>query len=247
MDSYFYLLVVEFAFAGLVFLMLFFISAPYGKFLRKGWGLSLPAKYSWLIMELPAVLFISFYFYISKGWENPVLIIFYVIWQSHYLFRTFVYPFTMGGKNKPYPFILVIFAIVFNSLNGSINGHFIFQANEYSSDWLLSPAFIGGFTLFIIGYAINKQSDFILKNLRKKSDTYTIPYGGLFKWISNPHYFGEILQWLGWAILTWSTAGFAFACFTFANLFPRAISNHKWYKEQFDNYPRRKAIIPFIV
>ena len=33
-----------------------------------------------------------------------------------------------------------------------------------------------------------------------------------------------------------------------ANLFPRALSHHKWYKEKFSDYPKnRKAIIPGII
>jgi len=74
-----------------------------------------------------------------------------------------------------------------------------------------------------------------------------IPHRGLFKYISCPNYFGEILEWTGWAIATWSIPGLAFAVFTFANLAPRAFSNHNWYKEKFSNYPeKRKALIPFI-
>ncbi|MEJ2006114.1 MAG: methyltransferase, partial [Cyclobacteriaceae bacterium] len=73
------------------------------------------------------------------------------------------------------------------------------------------------------------------------------PEGGLFRWVSCPHYFGEILEWSGWAVLTWSLPGFAFALFTFANLAPRAIAHHRWYKEKYENYPaNRKALIPLI-
>ena len=55
------------------------------------------------------------------------------------------------------------------------------------------------------------------------------------------------IKWTGWAIMTWSFPGLIFALWTFANLAPRARSNHKWYKETFDNYLKnRKALIPFI-
>jgi steroid 5-alpha reductase family enzyme len=95
---------------------------------------------------------------------------------------------------------------------------------------------------------INVHSDHILRNLRKPGGIgYKIPRGGLFRWITSPNYFGEIMEWCGWAIATWSLAGIAFAAFTFANLAPRAWSHHKWYNKTFSNYPKnRKAIIPFI-
>jgi hypothetical protein len=77
---------------------------------------------------------------------------------------------------------------------------------------------------------------------------YVLPTGWLFNYISCPHYFGEIIEWGGWAIITWSLPGFAFFLFTFANLFPRAMSSHQWYKKKFSDYPSgRKAVIPFVI
>ena len=59
---------------------------------------------------------------------------------------------------------------------------------------------------------------------------------------------GEIIEWIGWAILTWSLSGFVFAIWTIANLVPRAFTHHKWYQENFSDYPKnRKAIIPGII
>ena len=40
-------------------------------------------------------------------------------------------------------------------------------------------------------------------------------------------------------------AGWAFAVFTIANLAPRALTHHKWYRAQFPDYPpERRALIP---
>ena len=39
--------------------------------------------------------------------------------------------------------------------------------------------------------------------------------------------------------------GLAFCVFTAANLIPRALSNHRWYRENFPDYPaNRRALIP---
>ena len=57
-----------------------------------------------------------------------------------------------------------------------------------------------------------------------------------------------MIEWIGWAILTWSLAGAAFAIYTIANLLPRALQHHRWYKSQFADYPAdRKAIIPYLL
>ena len=77
---------------------------------------------------------------------------------------------------------------------------------------------------------------------------YKIPKGGLYEYISCPNYFGEIIEWVGFAVMTWSLPGLIFAMWTIFNLVPRAISHHKWYNQKFKNYPKsRKSIVPFII
>ena len=109
--------------------------------------------------------------------------------------------------------------------------------------------FILGLGLFIMGMFINIRSDYIMVNLRKeKGPGYHLPSKFLFKYIDSPNYFGEIIEWTGWAILTWSISGAVLLAWTIANLFPRALTHHRWYKENFDDYPEnRKAIIPGII
>ena len=106
-----------------------------------------------------------------------------------------------------------------------------------------------GFFMFIAGFIINKTADEKLRRMRKNSPTeYVMPKGWLFNYISSPHYFGEIVEWTGWAVMTWSVPGMAFAVFTFANLFPRGWASHQYYKTNFSEYPKdRKAVIPFII
>jgi 3-oxo-5-alpha-steroid 4-dehydrogenase 1 len=51
---------------------------------------------------------------------------------------------------------------------------------------------------------------------------------------------------LGFANLV--TAGLAFAVWTAANLIPRALAYHRWYRQEFYDYPpQRKAILPFVL
>lgn len=85
--------------------------------------------------------------------------------------------------------------------------------------------------------------------LRRRGTTgYSIPRGGAFRYVSCPNYLGEMLEWGGWALATWSPAGLAFFVYTIANLAPRALGNHRWYREKFEDYPEeRKALIPGVV
>ena len=231
-----------------IFLLLFFISAPYGKFLRKGWGPSLRSKWAWLIMEAPSPLLMTGFFLLSHQ-KNLIQLIFICLWLAHYLHRTLIYPFTQSGSNKSYPVLLVCMAFIFNCFNGFINGYGVFHLLVYDSGWLVSWQFLTGSLLFITGFLINKTADDKLRLLRKGNrEEYVLPGGWLFEYISCPHYFGEIIEWGGWAVITWSLPGLAFFIFTFANLFPRAIASHRWYKANFPDYPAgRKAVIPFVI
>lgn len=85
-----------------------------------------------------------------------------------------------------------------------------------------------GTLTFITGMVINITSDLILRNLRKngKSD-YKIPYGGLFEYVSGANYFGECIEWAGYALVTRTLPAFAFAFFTLCNLAPRAYQHHR--------------------
>jgi 3-oxo-5-alpha-steroid 4-dehydrogenase 1 len=66
-------------------------------------------------------------------------------------------------------------------------------------------------------------------------------------YVSSPNYFGEIVEWCGWALAAWSVPGLAFVIFTAANLVPRAHANWSWYIANFPDYPReRKRVIPFL-
>lgn len=243
------LLIFLFIWAILTFLFLSRVSAPYGKFKRRGWGPSIPNNLGWIIFETPSVVLFAYVFFKGQFSHNLVPLIFLIFWQIHYVNRTYIFPLRLKTKGKTTPITVVISAIFFTSLNSYINARWISHFQNYQIDWLMDPRFIFGSLILLVGIFINIQSDNILLSLRKPSETdYKIPQGGLFKYISGPNYFGELLVWLGWAIATWSLAGLAFFVFTFANLFPRALSSHKWYLEKFPEYPKkRKAIIPGLI
>ena len=246
---YWIFLTAIFAFSIIVFFSLLVIPAPYGRHIRRGWGHTVRARIGWLIMEFPAFSVIIMMFFLGDRINSIVAIVFLVMWASHYFQRTFIFPFIMKGGDKKFPVVLIVFALIFNFLNGYVNGKYLFQlAPVYRNSWFYDPRFIIGTIIFLTGMTINLHSDHILRILRNSQENgYKIPQRGLFRYISCPNYFGEILEWTGWAIATWSIPGLAFAMFTFANLAPRAFTNHRWYREKFPDYPkRRKALIPFI-
>lgn len=239
------LLVASFILAVIVFLVLFFIVAPYGRHSRKGWGPALGNKLAWILMEAPSPLMFAICFLAGSN-RTVTTLIFLGLWEAHYIHRAFIYPFSLRG-DKNMPLAVVAFGILFNMMNAYLNGIHVFTfSSSYSNNWLVDPRFIAGLALFITGFLINRSADQTLRNLREPGeDDYKIPQTGLYRWISCPNYFGEIVIWTGWAVATWSLPGLAFALWTIANLAPRARSHHAWYLESFPEYPpERKALVP---
>ncbi|MDJ0762651.1 MAG: 3-oxo-5-alpha-steroid 4-dehydrogenase [Myxococcota bacterium] len=237
------------ALAVIVSIALFFVPAPYGKFTRQGWGPTVHQKLGWIAMESPAVVVLAVMFAFSTNRFEPASIACVVIWEMHYLYRTVIFPMRMRTGGKRMTAITVLFGILFNLCNGYLNGFCLFYLLDPRPDsWLMGWRFVLGFLLFFGGFGIHLHSDMLLRGLRQPGQSgYRIPRGGLFKQVSSANYFGELVQWAGWAIATWTPAGFIFLIWTAANLVPRAWSNHQWYRKQFPEYPKeRRAIIPFL-
>eukprot|EP00624_Nannochloropsis_granulata_P000244 evm.model.NODE_108_length_37666_cov_31.093744.4 len=82
-----------------------------------------------------------------------------------------------------------------------------------------------------------------------QTSSYCIPRGGLFEYISGANFFGEMVEWIGFAVASGgSFPSVMFALFTILNLAPRAWHHHMWYKNHFGKkYPaKRKALVPFL-
>jgi steroid 5-alpha reductase family enzyme len=235
--------------AAVTFVVLFRLDAPYGRHLATGWGPTISARVGWIVMESPAVLlFVGVYFQ-GRNATNLVPLVMLAMWQIHYVYRALIYPLRISTAAHRMPISIVALALAFNTLNAWINARWISHLGDYSQDWLTSTPFLAGASFFLVGWLVNHHADAVLLRLRKRnSGEYQIPHGGLYRFVSCPNYLGEILEWIGWAIATWSIAGLAFAVFTSANLIPRAIAHHRWYRNKFPDYPEgRRALVPFFV
>ena len=249
--STFYLLAYIWIGIGLlVFPIVLFIKAPYGRHTTKKWGSLINNRVGWIIMESPALLVFSGLFLFGSAKHTFVTWVFFALWVFHYINRTLIFPFRLRTTGKQMPIAIVCMALCFNFANGYFNGYYLgSMATKYTISWLSDPRFIIGIIMFVGGAVINWQADNILIHLRKPGETgYVIPRQGLFNYISCPNHLGEIIQWFGFAIMTWSIPGLGFAIWTLVNLMPRALHHHKWYRTTFPDYPsKRKAFIPFIL
>jgi 3-oxo-5-alpha-steroid 4-dehydrogenase 1 len=260
------------------------MTAPYGKFTTsKGWGICVPARIAWFIMESPNlwVTAIVYLYYATPecraNGNNNLLMTLFVL---HYINRSVLYPLRMPRSSAPMPITVMLLAFSFCLWNGvqqsvalgvvqcANNNWGPLDSESDSSAYLSALRMYLGITLFVLGAIINIHSDQILMNLKTNtakgrtasmmqrsydnSNTnnkrYVIPRGGLFEYVSCANYFGEIVEWSGFALACGTLPALAFAVYTFSNLAPRAVKQHAWYKQKFEDYPKdRAAVIPFLL
>lgn len=238
--------------AVIVFIALYFVTAGYGVFYNKKWGPSIPNKLGWVLMESPVFVVMIILALLSERSGNVVCLIFLILFEIHYFQRSFIFPFLIRGKSVM-PLSVVLMGVIFNVLNALMQGGWIFYIspeNMYSISWLTTPQFIIGTLIFFAGMIINIHSDYIIRHLRKPGDTkHYLPKKGMFRYVTSANYFGEFVEWCGFAVMTWSLSGAVFALWTFANLSPRAAKIYDNYKKEFGDEldtKKVKRIIPFI-
>lgn len=241
------------AIAVVVFIALYFVRAGYGIFRTSSWGPALNNKLGWVLMEAP-VFFVMLVLWLRSevGFAMPQFL-FLLLFELHYLQRSFIFPFLMKGKSRM-PLAIMAMGIVFNVLNGLMQAGGLFYFNVQvptgvGAAYLAQPHAIVGLILFLAGMGINWHSDRVIRQLRRPGDTrHYLPQKGLYRYVTSANYFGELMEWTGFAVLTASPAAWVFVWWTAANLVPRADSIHKRYIDEFgaEAVGKRKRIIPFL-
>lgn len=237
--------------AVIVFIALYFVKAGYGIFRTKQWGFSINNKVAWVLMEAP-VFIVMLYMWTSNG-ASTVLPAFlaFLLFELHYFQRSFVFPLMMKGNSRM-PIAIMAMGIVFNVINGLLIGTslFVFPPSQFNEGavYLTHPTAIAGIIVFFCGMGINIHSDHVIRHLRQPGDTrHYLPQKGFYRYVTSANYFGELVEWTGFALFCSTPAAWLFVVWTAANLVPRAAAIHKRYREEFgDAVGIRKRVIPFI-
>jgi 3-oxo-5-alpha-steroid 4-dehydrogenase 1 len=257
-DVYRYVLIGSFAYAAAILAGALFAKAPYGKLGSERRGVNLSPRLGWFLMELPATLSFLWFYLHGRNAGELVPMIFLGVWLVHYGNRGFVFPFLMRvakGSRGTFSLVVVTSGWLVTTLHGYLNAVFIAHLSDHMTpDWLSDPRFILGIAVYICGFTLNIHSDAIIRNLRSREEVergekvYRIPQGGLFRYVTNPSYFSELLSFTGFAIATWSLGAVFVLLVSAANLIPRAFQVHSWYREKFPDYPpERKVLIPYLL
>ena len=246
--GWFYNLLFLWIFTGLctfIYLIYSKTIAPYGRHSNSKWGITIDNRWGWFWMELPALLLMPIIIIISPVEKSLIITLMISLWVLHYFYRTILFPMKLRTTGKKIPIVIVLSAFIFNLFNGFFVGY---EIGYMSQEFNFGINTIIGTIIFLSGMYINRSSDNKLISLRKENKEYQIPHGGMFKYISCPNHFGEIVEWIGFAIIVFNLGALSFALWTAFNLIPRALNHHNWYINSFEEYPnKRKAVIPFIL
>ena len=235
------------------------LTAPYGRFGDEG-DFKLPKfhpRWGWILMELPATLVFWPAFLTGPRASLTAPMFLAAIWGVHYLNRGFVFPWLIRAPKNARTFSLLVVGtgMIVTALHGYLHGYYLSRYGDHLvGDWMSDPRFLVGAAIYGSGLALNIHSDAILRNLRSPDEVergekvYRIPRGGGFRYVTNPQYLGELLAWIGFASMTWSLAGVFIFGISAANLVPRALATHRWYRDKFPDYPKhRRALIPLLL
>ena len=238
-----------------VFIALHFVKAGYGYLYNPKFGFPVPNKVAWVLMEAPVFIAMwALWYYLGDMTTELAPMVLFSIIQIHYFQRSFIFPLLLRGHSKM-PVSIMLMGATFNTLNACMQGGWLFYIvptyfPNYYENWFSKPFIYIGVAVWLFGFITNLHSDYIIRHLRKPGDKkHYIPRGGMFRYVSSANYFGEFMEWVGFAIASWSWAGVVFALWTFANLGPRSASLYKRYEKEFGEEftkLKRKRIIPFI-
>ena len=180
------------------------------------------------------------------------------LWALHFLRRS-IEVLLVHDYRRKMPLIESIGAPIYYWFFAFWIGVALRHDNGYQQTFIV--LLVVGTGLFLVGEVGNCVCHLQLKSFRKeKSDRvlspgsqHVVPHGLLFDFVSCPHYFFEIVTWLGFALASFVLPAFLFLMATIATLVTYAIKKHKAYRREFDGidgrdlYPRsRKALVPFV-
>lgn len=159
----------------------------------------------------------------------------------HFVKRTLEVLFVHKYSGYMQTFTFVIIVVTYALIGGMISS---LNANPVPT---MDALFYLGIVFFIVGEVGNYYHHRLLADLRSGNTGYFIPRGGWFEYATCPHYFFELLAWLG--IVLMSRHLFTVLAFIamFGYLTGRSIKTHAWHRARFKDYPvNRKFMIPYV-
>ncbi|MCC5815790.1 MAG: hypothetical protein JJT78_13640 [Leptospira sp.] len=219
---------------------------PYSKFASNK-GIN-PRIGMFIIYFLPILIYLTSW--INAGTPSSLyhilcLVVFIVHFGKRCLEVLFLHRFS--GKIGLSGVILITFAysniaLIYGYLHNTLTMQ---ELSETAS----VPILLFGFIVFGIGTSMNFYHHLLLSKLRtdKNDKDYKIPAGGIFSLLVCPHYFFELISWLGIAIVSTYLESYFIFIIMLGYLSGRSNQTREWYLKRIPEFPKdRKRIFPFL-
>jgi len=215
---------------------------PYGKF-RTGGGINSRVGLA-LAYAAPVCVYVALWIAGRGALEVPYHLIVFAAFLFHFTRRIFEIC-VVNSYSRPTPLSALLSIAVLYSAAAVVCGFFQVRTVAQPSELLIV---LGGLT-FVFGELLNGYHHWLLARIRASgAATYSLPRGGLFRWVASPHYLGEIFSFLGYAMMSDLLPVWGTALAVTAYLSARANSTREWYRRQM---PRQipsgwRRLVPFV-
>lgn len=204
---------------------------------------TVPPKVGWWLMELPVTVTFGYLFWILGQPNSNLLVprILGLIFSGHYLYRGWIYPYTLRihpSSTSGFSLMTALGGWLVTIMHGYLHAKWLGKHGKRfeSTAYLKSLNFCVGLLIYYTGFFLIVQQDGIMRAIRDNPNSrrYEIPKGGLWDYSTSGNYLAELIAWFGLWVLTDFGPNGAFIFFVSAfNLVPRAYSNYTWYTNKF--------------
>ena len=215
---------------------------PYGKF-RTGGGVNSQVGLA-LAYAAPVFVYMALWIEDRGALEAPYHLIVFAAFLFHFI-RRICEVGLVNSYSRPTPLSALLSIAIFYSGAALVCGFFQVRTVAQPSKLLMV---FGGLT-FAFGELLNAYHHWLLARIRASgATTYSPPRGGLFRWVASPHYLGEILSFLGYAMMSDLLPVWGTALVVTAYLSARANSTLEWYRRQMPLQipPDWRRLVPFV-
>jgi 3-oxo-5-alpha-steroid 4-dehydrogenase len=170
---------------------------PYSKF---GTGVGFNSR-AGLVLAYATPIFVYIALWIESGAPQTL---YHVLVLAAFLFhfvRRILEVLFVNSYSRPIPLCTIVaIALLYG---GAATSCAFFQVRTLGQP-PSNPVFILGVLVFALGELLNGYHHWLLARLRPPGvRTYGVPRGGLSGWVASPHYLGEILSFVGYAMISW--------------------------------------------
>lgn len=187
---------------------------------------------------------IPVYLWLARGWLDHMTTTQWLLSAAmvgHFAKRCLEVLF-LHKYSGPIGILTVVQITLIYSAASALGGYLFAQAPA------LDALFAVGAFVFVIGEIGNFVHHRILADLRAQQTGYFVPQAGLFRLVTCPHYFFEIVAWIGMALMSHQWAMLLLALMMHNYLAARAWKTREWYRARFADYPRsRRCMTPGVL